>query len=529
MEKKLDVFAVENSHPHFRLYLSADPSDGIPIGILERSIKLTNEPPQGMLANVRRAFALFNKEDFEDRDAKVKSILFCLCHFHSLMLERKKFGPLGYNMNYPFSSGDLRDSASVLYNYLEGSSAVKIPWDDLRYIFGDIMYGGHIVDDWDRRLCEKYLTYFMKDELLDELEMIPYADGKLSWPSPQAGSHEKYIEHIETMPPESPIFFGMHPNAEIGFRTAQCDSLFDMLLLLQPKSSGKSKSSDEEDLSSQNPMAIAEAMCTEILEEVQERKFPTEDVSRSMGEDEKGPYQYVFLQECDYMNGLVYEMVRGLSELQLGFKGELTMSEQMEDIAIALYSEKLPTWWVKLGFPSTRPLRSWRLNLQERCVQLDDWINDPMNIPKVTDVAKLFNPQSFLTAIKQLCCQMQGLELDKLQVFTEVTKREFGQVDSHSKDGAYVTGMFLEGARWDAATNSLDDSKPKEMFVQMPVINCKAGMMAEKEDKNLYICPTYCVPTRRPYFVFPAQLRTKQPPAKWVLAGVAMILDIGGA
>merc|ERR1740129_395928 len=163
LEKKLDVFAVENSHPHFRLYLSADPSDGIPIGILERSIKLTNEPPQGMLANVRRAFALFNKEDFEDRDAKVKSILFCLCHFHSLMLERKKFGPLGYNMNYPFSSGDLRDSAAVLYNYLEGSSAVKIPWDDLRYIFGDIMYGGHIVDDWDRRLCEKYLVYFMKD------------------------------------------------------------------------------------------------------------------------------------------------------------------------------------------------------------------------------------------------------------------------------------------------------------------------------------------------------------------------------
>jgi len=71
------------------------------------------------------------------------------------MLERKKFGPMGYNMKYPFSAGDLRDSAQVLYNYLEGSSSVKIPWDDLRYIFGDIMYGGHIVDDWDRIMCSK--------------------------------------------------------------------------------------------------------------------------------------------------------------------------------------------------------------------------------------------------------------------------------------------------------------------------------------------------------------------------------------
>merc|ERR1719217_2009354 len=120
------------------------------------------------------------------------------------------------------------------------------------------------------------------------------------------------------------------------------------------------------------------------------------------------------------------------------------MSEQMENLAMSLFNEKLPMWWVKLGFPSTRPLRSWRANLQERCVQLDDWIADPLNIPKVTDIARLFNPQSFLTAIKQLCCQTQGLELDKLQVYTDVTKREVKQVDAHSKEGAYVTGMYLE-------------------------------------------------------------------------------------
>jgi dynein heavy chain len=394
LEKKLDVFVAENSHPSFRLYLSADPSSGIPIGLLDRSIKLTNEPPQGMLANLRRAFAQFSKDDFEDRDPKVKAILFGLCHFHSLMLERKKFGALGYNMNYPFSSGDLRDSAAVLYNYLEGSTAIKMPWDDLRYIFGDIMYGGHIVDDWDRRMCEKYLHYFMRDELLDDLEMIPYADGKLSWISPMAGPHEKYLEHIETMPAESPLFFGMHPNAEIGFRTAQCDNLFDMLMVLQPRETGKGE--DDAGAQANDPLAVAEVMCQEILEDVQDRNFDTDDLSKSMTDEAKGPYQYVFLQECDSMNGLVFEMTRGLSELQLGFKGELTMSPQMEYLAECLWTEKLPMWWVKLGFPSTRPLRSWRLNLQERCVQLDDWVNDPLNIPKVVDVSKLFNPQSFL-------------------------------------------------------------------------------------------------------------------------------------
>merc|ERR1719387_1748288 len=521
LEKKLDHFAIEGSHPNFRLYLSADPAKGIPIGILERSIKLTNEPPQGMLANLRRSFAIFPREDFEDRDTKVKAILFGLCHFHAVMLERKKFGAMGYNMNYPFSTGDLRDSASVLYNYLEGSSAVKVPWEDLRYIFGEIMYGGHIVDDWDRKMCGRYLEYFMQDELLDEIELIPYADGKLSWMSPAPGAHEKYLEHIETMPQESPLFFGMHPNAEIGFRTTQCHEIFSMLSDLQPKDRG----GDDEDAGA-SPMAQAESTCNDILDEVREIYFATEETSRSMSDEEKGPFQFVFLQECDYMNGLIYEMVRGLNELQLGFKGELTMSEQMEDLANALFLEKLPTWWVKLGFPSTRPLRSWRANLQERCAQLDDWVADPLSIPKVTDISKLFNPQSFLTAIKQICCQTQGLELDKLQVFTDVTKRDVRQIDSAAREGAFVTGMFLEGARWDSTANSVEDSKPKEMAVLMPVIVCKAGPMSDKVDKNSYVCPTYATPIRRSYFVFPAQLRTKAPPDKWTLAGVAMILDM---
>ena len=42
--------------------------------------------------------------------------------------------------------------------------------------------------------------------------------------------------------------------------------------------------------------------------------------------------------------------------------------------------------------------------------------------------------------------------------------------------------------------------------------------------------PSFCDFVRgiaRPHFVFVAQLRTKQPAAKWVLAGVAIILDIG--
>lgn len=70
-------------------------------------------------------------------------------------------------------SGDLTISVFVLYNYLEANS--RVPWEDLRYLFGEIMYGGHITDDWDRRLCNAYLEELMQPDLVSDLFLLfPY-------------------------------------------------------------------------------------------------------------------------------------------------------------------------------------------------------------------------------------------------------------------------------------------------------------------------------------------------------------------
>jgi dynein heavy chain, axonemal len=130
-------------HPEFRVFFSSDPSNNIPIGILDRCIKITSDPPSGLKANLKQAFACFSKETFEELEARTKGILMGLIQFHAVMVERKKFGSKGFNMNYPFSLGDLTCSFQVLKNYMESAPA-KIPWVDLRYLFGEIMYGGHI-------------------------------------------------------------------------------------------------------------------------------------------------------------------------------------------------------------------------------------------------------------------------------------------------------------------------------------------------------------------------------------------------
>ena len=61
----------------------------------------------------------------------------------------------------------------------------------------------------------------------------------------------------------------------------------------------------------------------------------------------------------------------------------------------------------------------------------------------------------------------------------------------------------------------------------MPIINVRA-LAADKVDvsSGVYVCPTYKTEMRGPTFVFCAQLKTKAASGKWVLAGVAMIMDV---
>jgi len=521
LEKKLDEYAAEGSHTNFRVFLTSDPSTSIPIGILNRCIKVTNEPPAGLKANLKRAWCYFSKEYIEEADSKTKSILFGLCHFHSILMERKMFGPMGFNMKYPFSVGDLRDSATCLQNYMENSGGGKIPWQDLKYIFGEIMYGGHIVNDFDRLLANEYLNFYMKDELLDEMEMYPFAEDEkgINFMSPAPTTFEKYIEHIDNkMVQDTPIAFGLHPNAEIEFRTQQSNSVFKTLLELQPRdvSSGDGASS---------PQQVAEIVTNELLEKFGEKCFDVEDLVRGL--DEQGPYQNVFIQEMDVMNVLLAEIKRSIKELKLGFAGELTMSDAMEDLTSSLFLDRIPMTWSKKSWPTLRPLASWVSNFSDRLNQLEEWANNPGEIPKVTWLSGLVNPTSFLTAICQVTAQRNKWELDRLVTFTDVTKRmSIDELDSSSRDGAYIIGLSMQGARWNVANVQIEKSQPKEMFSVMPILNVKAVTKEKANIGGIYQCPVYTTEMRGPTWFFNAQLKTKSNPARWVLAGVALISDV---
>jgi len=144
----------------------------------------------------------------------------------------------------------------------------------------------------------------------------------------------------------------------------------------------------------------------------------------------------------------------------------------------------------------------------------------------VVSLNYMFNPQSFLTAIMQITAQKQKMELDKLVIMTDVTRKTVEQTDIRAREGAYVTGMYLEGARWNWQAGLLEECLPGEMFCELPVVQCKAILVDKLEKNGVYPCPTYKTQQRGPTYVFTAHLRSKVPAAKWILAGCTLVMEV---
>ncbi|XP_062930630.1 dynein axonemal heavy chain 17-like [Mobula hypostoma] len=515
LDKQVEQYST-GSHADYRVFMTAEPAaspeaHNIPQGLLENSIKITNEPPTGMYANLHKALDLFNQDTLEmcSKESEFKCILFALCYFHAVVAERRKFGAQGWNRSYPFNNGDLTISVYVLFNYLEANP--KVPWDDLRYLFGEIMYGGHITDDWDRKLCRTYLEEFIRNEMLDgDLLLAP------GFPIPPNTDYKGYHDYVdEVLPPESPYLYGLHPNAEIGFLTVISEKLFRTVLELQPKESAGDSSTG----------VTREEKVKGILEEILEKLPEAFNMHEIMGKvQDRTPYVVVAFQECERTNILTAELKRSLKELNLGLKGELTITADMENISNSLFFDTVPETWANLAYPSLLNLAAWFTDLLLRIRDLEVWSTD-FTLPNAVWLGGLFNPQSFLTAIMQSMARKNEWPLDKMCLAVEVTKKNKEDMTSAPREGAYIHGLYMEGARWDKNSGVLADARLKELTPSMPVVFIKAIPVDRQDTKNIYECPVYKTHTRGPTYVWTFNLKTKEKRAKWILAGVAVLLQ----
>eukprot|EP00804_Cyclotella_cryptica_P004521 CCRYP_006874-RA/>CCRYP_006874-RA protein AED:0.08 eAED:0.09 QI:0/0/0.5/1/0/0/2/139/4220 len=550
LERLLEVVA-EDAHEDFRCFISAEPPPiasmkNMPESLMQSCVKVANEASSDVKSSLIRAWDHFSPETYESCSMpnKMKACLFSLCWFHAVVCGRRRFGQQGWSRHYSFNTGDLIICSNVLKSYLDTNAV--IPWDDLRYIFGEIMYGGHITDAWDRRTCNTYLQEYQREELFTGLELAP----GFKSPPPGEMDYDDYVKYTETsIPVESPLLFGLHPNAEIGYLTNSTEKLFFDILAMGGGADGG--------ICEDSAHVVREVM-TNIVDRLPEE---FEMVSLSMKakqllEGPTGPYVVVALQECGRMNALVSEIRSSVSELDKGLKGQLNMSQAMEDLVSAFVLNQWPgrnpfskCMWEKLAWPSQKNLMSQFADMLLRIDQLVRWTQE-FETPKSIWLPGLFNPSSYLTAAQQVTARKTGLALDKMTIETHVTTMwDSSEVKDYAEDGTYIHGLYLEGARWpkgDEAGDPYDvcgtpcagalcDSKLKDLLPLTPVIYVKSVPIQRqweaspvgylRHDPNIYECPVYITSFRGPTFIFVATLRSKDNNNKWTLLGVALLLQ----
>merc|ERR1712100_761919 len=213
MEAIAEDLSPENTYEKFRMWCTSYPSDIFPVSVLQNGVKMTQEPPKGMRANLLGSYSAdpVGDPDFFEACTKpepFKKLCYCLCFFHALVQERRQFGPLGWNIPYEFNESDLRISVRQLQMFLDEND--DTPFKALRYTVGECNYGGRVTDDKDRRTLNCILSGCYAEANLNEGSKL--SDSGV-YVMPPHGEHNNFLDFIDTLPlVADPEVFGMHEN-----------------------------------------------------------------------------------------------------------------------------------------------------------------------------------------------------------------------------------------------------------------------------------------------------------------------------
>ncbi|CAE8588678.1 unnamed protein product [Polarella glacialis] len=516
-------------HKDFRLFLTSMPVAYFPVPVLQNGIKLTVEPPKGLRANIIRSFMPMSEEELSDsaKGKEWRRIQFGLKFFHAIIQERRKFGPLGWNIRYEFNDSDLECSTVVSHNMLEIDGPV--PWDTLLFVIGHINYGGRVTDDQDRRLLlamlEKYCT---PDILTDDYKFS--ASGTYRCPddcdTADLTSWRKFVSSFPLS--EQPEVFGMHDNANIIYMTQEADKVLDVVLSIQPREAGGGGGMGPEEV-------VTELACN------QEARLPA-----AISSDNAHPNSFQIMEDTGLMsslgtclgqeqvrfNLLLEQMTLTLKQIQKAVKGVIVMTGELDEMFNSLLNNQVPTIWTKggIGYPCLKPLNSWFEDMLLRFDFFRDWVES--GIPNAYWVSAFYFPQGFLTSVLQGYSRKNLIPVDVLSFeFVMMDTDDAAELDGAPEEGIYLHGLFMDGAAWDYKDMVITDQEFGTMYIKGPVINF-IPWQDKKKNADKYLIPIYKTSVRAgtlsttghsTNFVLSLEVETEMEPSYWVLKGAAML------
>ena len=441
LERLIENISPDFVHRDFRIWLTSMPSTAFPVSVLQNGSKMTMEPPKGIKANLLKSYGTMVQDDnFLQACSKpdvFKPLLFSLCLFHGVLLERKKFGSLGFNIPYDFTDGDLRICQSQLRMFLDEYD--DAPYKVLTYTAGHINYGGRVTDDWDRRCMMSILAEYYREAVLAAGHVFDPSSIFVQ-PDPAETDFGEYMTYLKSLPiNDNPDVFGLHNNADISYANNQSNFLLNTLLQLQPRTGGGGGSRED----------AVNDLAKDILANLPPL-FNQEEIAKAYPVMYEESMNTVLQQEAQRFSRLLNVMSTSLNQILKAIKGLVVMSEPLEKMFNSLFDNQVPTMWSKVAYPSLKPLGSWVKDLIERCAFIQKWIDD--GSPAVYWISGFFFPQAFITGTLQNYARKVQISIHTISFDFAVLPGELDaweKITKKPEDGCYIRGLYLESAIWD--------------------------------------------------------------------------------
>jgi len=532
LEKICEELPGRKPHREFRLWLTSYPSNKFPVAILQNGVKMTNEPPAGLRANLTGSYLMdpiSNVEFFDGCQIDEMFKLFCysLCFFHAVLQERRLFGPLGWNIAYEFTENDLRISVRQLAMFLE-EYPNEVPFKALNYLMGQCNYGGRVTDDKDQRLLSTILESYFNPAVMEPGHAAFVSQDGYRYVYPQymgkdVPGHEVALEHIRNLPLVTPPgVFGFHENANLTKEMGETYRMMGELLLTVGQGGGGGGQSAEEMVGEIATDVLSRMPKPWDIEKVQE-KYPT-DYEESMNT--------VLAQELTRFNGLIKIVISSLKDMQKAVKGLLLMSAELEDAFNQMYNGQTPEMWLKKSYPSLKPLGAYVNDLVERLKFFQNWVDTV--IPVNFWFSGIYFTQAFTTGGSQNYARKYKIPIDTLSFDFLYPKEQDPKVKP--EDGVFTYGVFFEACKWDWSDRwEITESDPKVLYVQAPLIHLLPCKKTEQREFPKYDCPCYKVSTRKGIlsttghstnFVMFIFVNSSMDQSHWIKRGCAMLTSL---
>ena len=518
LERILETSDPKSVHKDFRLWLTSMPSENFPVIILQNGVKMTLEPPKGLKSNLTRSYNRITDNYINDcgKPDDFRKLMFGLCLFHAVIQDKRKFGPLGWNIRYGFTDGDLKVCQTQMKMFLDDYD--EIPYRVIRFMCSEINYGGRVTNDKDRRLINNLLETFCNENLL--MDGYQFSDSGV-YKIPEAGNIKEYCSFIKDLPiAPHPEIFGLHENADITCDLNETNSLFTILLSIQPRVGGGKGLSREE---------VVSKIASDILSKTP-GVFDTDAVYKKYPTRHDESMNTVLNQECLRYNNLLAVMKKSLENSIKALKGLVVMSPDLEAVTTSLFNNQVPDMWAGKAYPSLKPLSGWVTDLLARVEFVSDWIKK--GNPPIYWISGFFFPQAFLTGTLQNFARKMLFSIDTVSFsFRVMDTLSEKTTEAGPTDGCYIRGLYLEGGRWDHSAHVLDESRPKELYTEMPIIWLKPEQNRIKQEFGIYNCPVYKTLTRagtlsttghNSNFVLFVEVPSDKPQSHWINRGVGL-------